>query len=245
MKKFLCIVGAELKRAICSWRAAMLMAIGLMLLYQPVFYLMNFAENGYMGMDLMNAMISATSLGYYTSALPLLSRLMYSDSFAWEYVGGAFPYMIQRAGRTRYICSKLIAASISAGLLVSGCFAVFCIVQAVFLAPGMPSGEEVSVAVRETLHLVRYGITWSLVGLGISAIVPNPILSMAAPFCVAQFLWLISAVFDIGVLDVKGTVFTMNGGALPPEQVLMQTLMIAGAAVAMFVIGVWKRSYGK
>lgn len=82
MKKFLCIVGAELKREICSWRAAMLMAIGLMLLYQPVFYLMNFAENGYMGMDLMNAMISATSLGYYTSALPLLSGLMYSDSFA-------------------------------------------------------------------------------------------------------------------------------------------------------------------
>ena len=114
-----------------------------------------------------------------------------------------------------------------------------------FLAPGMPSGEEVSVAVRETLHLVRYGMTWSLVGLGISAIVPNPILSMAAPFCAAQFLWLISAVFDIGVLDVKGTVFTMNGGALPPEQVLMQTLVIAGAAVMMFVIGVWKRSYGK
>lgn len=244
MKKLKNIVIADLKRAVCSWRFLALLTLGLLLLYQPVFYLKKVAD-GYWGMELLDAVMCASGLGYYTSALALLSGLTYADSFAWEYAGGMFPYMLEREGRLRYITSKILTTAIAGGLLVSMSFLIFCGLHVLLFAPEMPASTEISVVLREALLLFRYGMTWSLTGLAFSAIVPNPVIAMASPFCIAQFMWLLSAVFGIPILNVKDSVFILNGTELSLAAIGIQELAVAGAAITVFSIGVWKRSYSK
>ena len=138
---------ADLKRAVVSWRFLLLLALGLLLLYQPVFYLKKVAD-GYRDMELLDAVMCASGLGYYTSALPLLSGLTYADSFAWEYAGGAFPYILQREGRIRYIVSKVLITSVVSGILVSMSFVLFCGMHILLFVPQMPTKAEVSVVIH-------------------------------------------------------------------------------------------------
>lgn len=187
----------------------------------------------------------ASGLGYYTSALPLLSGLAYADSFAWEYASGVFPYMIQREGRLRYIASKVLITAIVSGILVSMVFVLFCGLHVLLFAPQRPTSAEVSVAAGEAVLLLRYGMTWSLVGLAFSAVIPKPVLAVASPFCIAQFMWLLSSVFGVTILNVKDSVFVLNGTELTPAMVWMQELTVAGIAITAFAVGVYKRSYSK
>lgn len=244
MKKQINIMKVDLKRAIVSWRFLLLLTLGLLLLYQPVFYLKRVAD-GYRDMELLDAVMCASGLGYYTSALPLLSGLTYADSFAWEYAGGAFPYMLQREGRLRYIASKVLITAIVGGILVSMSFVLFCSLHMLLFAPQMPTNAEASVVINEATLLLRYGMTWSLVGLAFSAIVPNPVIAMVSPFCIAQFMWLLSAVFGLSILNVKDSVFVLNGTDITPTMIWIQELTVTGAAITAFSIGVWKRSYSK
>ena len=200
---------------------------------------------GYRDMELLDAVMCASGLGYYTSALPLLSGLTYADSFAWEYAGGAFPYILQREGRIRYIVSKVLITSVVSGILVSMSFVLFCGMHILLFVPQMPTKAEVSVVIHEATLLLRYGMAWSLVGLAFSAIVPNPVIAMVSPFCIAQFMWLLSAVFGLPILNVKDSIFVLNGTELTPAMIWIQELVIVGVAITAFSIGVWKRSYSK
>ena len=233
-----------MKRAVVSWRFLLLLALGLLLLYEPVFFLIKVAD-GYRDMELLDAVMCASGLGYYTSALPLLSGLTYADSFAWEYAGGAFPYILQREGRIRYIVSKVLITSVVSGILVSMSFVLFCGMHILLFVPQMPTKAEVSVVIHEATLLLRYGMAWSLVGLAFSAIVPNPVIAMVSPFCIAQFMWLLSAVFGLPILNVKDSIFVLNGTELTPAMIWIQELVIVGVAITAFSIGVWKRSYSK
>ena len=228
MKRLIHIMRADLKRAVVSWRFLLLLALGLLLLYQPVFYLKKVAD-GYRDMELLDAVMCASGLGYYTSALPLLSGLTYADSFAWEYAGGAFPYILQREGRIRYIVSKVLITSVVSGILVSMSFVLFCGMHILLFVPQMPTKAEVSVVIHEATLLLRYGMAWSLV----------------SPFCIAQFMWLLSAVFGLPILNVKDSIFVLNGTELTPAMIWIQELVIVGVAITAFSIGVWKRSYSK
>ena len=234
MKRLIHIMRADLKRAVVSWRFLLLLALGLLLLYQPVFYLKKVAD-GYRDMELLDAVMCASGLGYYTSALPLLSGLTYADSFAWEYAGGAFPYIV----------SKVLITSVVSGILVSMSFVLFCGMHILLFVPQMPTKAEVSVVIHEATLLLRYGMAWSLVGLAFSAIVPNPVIAMVSPFCIAQFMWLLSAVFGLPILNVKDSIFVLNGTELTPAMIWIQELVIVGVAITAFSIGVWKRSYSK
>ena len=111
--------------------------------------------------------------------------------------------------------------------------------------PQMPTKAEVSVVIHEATLLLRYGMAWSLVGLAFSAIVPNPVIAMVSPFCIAQFMWLLSAVFGLPILNVKDSIFVLNGTELTPAMIWIQELVIVGVAITAFSIGVWKRSYSK
>ena len=244
MRKLFKIVSVDMRRAIFSWRFTILLVIGLMLLYQPVFYLKKVAD-GYRNMELIDAIMCASGLGYYTSALALLSGLVYSDSFAWEYMGGVFPYIVHREGRKQYIVSKLITTALSSGGLVCICFIIFCVLQVLLFVPRMPSSTEMILVLREAALLMRYGMTWSLVGLAVSVIVPNPMLSMTAPFCMAQCLWLLSAVFNVPILNVNDSVFVLNGTGLTAPMIFVQEFGIAGISTIVFSVGIWKRSHGK
>lgn len=196
-------------------------------------------------MELLDAVMCASGLGYYTSALPLLSGSTYADSFAWEYAGGAFPYLLQCEGRIRYIASKVLVTAAASGILVSLSFVLFCILHILLFAPHLPTNAEVSVVINEATLLLRYGMTWSLVGLAFSAIVPDPVIAMVSPFCIAQFMWLLSAVFGLPILNVKDCVFVLNGTELTPAMICMQELTIAAIAITAFSIGAWKRSCSK
>ena len=146
MKKAVRAISNELRRSLLSMRFLITLAICLGVLYQPVFYLREVGQ-GFRGMDMLNAIMSTLGIGYYVSAASLLCALACSDSYAWERMSGLYPYYLSRTGRKLYIAAKVISVSVTGGLTVSGGFAVFCVVQALLLAPGA-SGADMMVRLR-------------------------------------------------------------------------------------------------
>lgn len=228
----------ELRRSVVSLRFLIVVAICVMLLYQPELYLRALGHS-FCGMSMQDAMISTLSIGYYVSAASLMCALVYSDSYAWERMSGLYPYYLSRAGRKVYIASRAIGVSVAGGLAVSGGFAIFCAVQAL-LAEGV-SGADVQAAVRETGLFFTYGATWALAGLGVSALISSPIAAVVLPFCITQGLWVLYAIYGAPMLSPKNGIALITGAPLSLTEIACQQLVVACASVAVFALAVERR----
>ena len=186
--------------------------------------------------------MSTLGLGYYPSSASLLCAVVYADTLAWDKVSGMYPYSLFRSGRTNYILSKLTGVALSGGLVLSLAFSLFCLFQTIFLGAPNPTHSEVMMVLQETGLFFTYGAVWSLVGLAISSIIPNPIAATVLPFCLSQGLWFFSAIFNQPMLNSKDAIALINNTQLSFQMILIQEIIILVSATTIFSVSVYRRN---
>lgn len=242
MASFVRVLAGDLKRAILSWRFLLGLTLGLLMLYQPAYPYSFYGGVHFHGITLLLGMQETLNMGAYVLCCVVLCALPYGDAHAWEVEGGAFPYLLRRAGTRRYAASKLAAAGLSGGLVIALPFLIFCLVQAFFLAPAPTPWEEWAVAGQETLALLNFGACWALSSLALSAFLPNPLVVLALPLCLTRFSWLLSAFTGLDIFDLSRSIGNISA-TVPMTfwEIAAQEGILSLIFIAIFAAGVARK----
>lgn len=193
----------DLKRALFSVGMLLSVIIGLILLFEPVLHdFLASLKYGVSG-DYINFFFSSLALGGYLIFTPLMTVLPATITFCDELNTGYVKYILVRKKQNRYILSRMTANALAGGIatalpllllavlmlpvtgpytierLESGSFSPLH--QTIFADIELVWGGYLCVLVIVLLGFV-FGVVWSTLGLGISALIPNRYVALCAPF---------------------------------------------------------------
>jgi hypothetical protein len=142
-------------------------------------------------------MIFSGGLGsFITMFIPMVAAFPLVPVFCNERSGGFIRFPLVRVGRIRYLFSKVIAAIISGGFVVTLAFLIFGIIVFIYFpalndfpASGtryifenmIPNGMGIGIFIK-CIQIFCYGALYSLPALAVSAITSNKYIALCVPF---------------------------------------------------------------
>lgn len=146
----------------------------------------------------------------FTPFAALFCTLPFADSFCEDYNTGYYRLVIHRSGTNKYAFLRCFSVAFSGGIVMSGIILATIIICA--LLSDMPDTPEtvdfmrnsiwfrsgiifvmngLPYSIMRVLFAFIFGNVWSLIGLVLSAILPNKYITVIAPFVIYQCLWFV------------------------------------------------------
>lgn len=157
------------------------------------------------------------TFGTFDLFAPAIAAIPCSTAFYNDYGTGYCKFILPRTSRLKYLLSKVIICGITGGLALS--IPIFLLYVFLWLF-GNPHTSDMNLLQGSVLGNIEYannglnvmivllaltflfGIAWSLVGLTVSAFIPNKFAAIAAPFMIYFAL--------STVLSLDDTMFVFN-----------------------------------
>lgn len=148
----------------------------------------------------LDSMYRASDLGGFCMFTPILAVLPASTLFCDDYNSGYCKEILTRVTRKRYLAETMLCTGISGGLAV---FLPVLISDILWILNGKPNTREImgggafNGTVYQEIQFIwngffmvlfllllafLFGVSWSVIGLGVSAFIPNRYITLAAPF---------------------------------------------------------------
>lgn len=210
MRNFMNMFNTDLYKAIKSWRF-LAGVLGTVFVYLLIIK----PEIGFGADVLYLYRISVEFIGVYHLMFILMCTIPYSTSFCMDFNSKNIKYSVVRSSVSSYSWSKVLSCAIAGGLTIALGTLVF-ILCASFFRPLVDSTKGISEAYLATtggellsqgkyiLYFSIYiglsffkGFVWSVVGLLISAYIPNIFVALSSPFILAYVYRIIAASFHI------------------------------------------------
>ncbi len=210
MRNFMNMLNTDIYKAIKSWRF-LAGIIGTVFVY-----LLIIKPEIRFGSDVLYLYrISVEFTGVYHLMFILMCTIPYSTSFCMDFNSNNIKYSVVRSSVSSYSLSKVLSCAIAGGLAIALGTLIF-ILGASFFRPLVDSTKEISDAYLATtggellsqgkyiLYFSIYiclsffkGFLWSVVGLLISAYIPNIFVALSSPFILAYVYRGIAGAFHI------------------------------------------------
>lgn len=200
----------ELKRAVCSWRMVLAVFLVLLILMNPFYMDVTFRNNmwSYMaGYDILDLITDPMALSGFTPFACIFPMIPCGTRFAEEYNSNYIRFTLPRAGRIRYISSKILTSLIAGGCVTASAFAILFIFLSI---GGEPVTEETEISefylwtiwlpyariwggklvlILKVILAFLHGAVWSLMALLVSAVYTNRYAALVIPFVIYQVSW--------------------------------------------------------
>jgi len=256
MNKFLNTLFMDLRRAFLSsgfWMAAIAMCV---LYYMGIWNQIKFAE------DFLYLFKYSTDISGLNPLITMLCVLPYTNSFCSDWNSQYSKFIVIRSGQENYSISKCIACALSSGCAISLGMILFFISSIPWIKFVSPVAANFQFFSTQTLggsfllhgqyslYFLSYvylaflaGAFWSVVGLCISAYIPNKFVALCTPFIAARILFFITAKFPVwlrldkiteGSCIINGTFLSLSYATL------IYVLFIIGACL-LFLYEVKRR----
>ena len=223
----------EIRRSIFSGRMLGCIVAGLALLYQPEIYL-NKLYTSFFKMDLSNAMQSSFGVGSYVLFATVLCVIPYSDRYCWEKRSRFFIFRWHRQAKRTYITSHILSTALSGGISLSAPFALFCFIQ-LMVSRETVSTPAIQAALLECALFCAYGCAWSMLSLGVSSWVLNPLVVWAAPICIERGMQLIAVAFRADYLRISDAIGYQCGSVFSLGQIAVVDIIIFLFGAVLFI----------
>lgn len=251
MKKIL----LELKRYIISPIFAVAVLSALAIMAHPIF-------------DSLKAIfINPQSYLYYISGVhtfgsfdlfaPVIAAAPCSATFYNDFGSGYCKFILPRTSRIKYLLSKIFTCGVTGGLAV---FLPNFILFIYLFAFGKPHSSDMNILQGSTLGAIEYtnnglnvmiillllsflfGFAWSLIGLAVSAFIPNKYVALVAPFLTYFALSTTLSLTDESLVFSPINMLYPNYSQIPSIAFCFtyQLILIAMSAV-IFIIRAYRR----
>ena len=194
-------------------------AFGLWLLIAMIAYLLLYINDiSYVFMDARGDALATFSMsgatGMVTYIMPLFAALPFATGFCADWSSGYTGVAVMRAGKRKYLMSKILACALSGGVATAG----GTLLLIALLVLKFPHTEEVILnfidvgefydilALEGTMGLILFyagvvlvqflaGSFWAMTGLAFSAFCPNFLLTLCIPLaayrlCLELYYWI-------------------------------------------------------
>lgn len=209
----------DMKRSIFNLRMLLVIVAVFLVQFRPfiqygVFY--SQTESDYL--YLLTLPSSLSGLAPFAVLIPVIP---YATSFSDEYNSGYFRLALIRSKRNKYCFSKVLSTFLSGGIAM---LVPFLLITLLIIAIGVPTTQAVSfsedyyintiwsqymyscggawVLLGRLILAFLFGAVWALVGLAISAIIPNRYIILLGPFVIYQALWMLCSKMQIGPITL-------------------------------------------
>lgn len=173
----------------------------------------------------------------------------YGTSFCDDYNSGYIKFITIRTGYKKYCFTRIATVGLSGGIAI---FLPFLIIFIVAIIVGKPctgiqedqfylytmwenyvsAGGGSLVLAAKLLLAFLFGAVWSLVGLAVSAWIPNRYVTLIAPFIIYQSLWLLLDKVPYNPVDLlRGDASNITFWGI----ILVQLCWIAFSSIIFFV----------
>ena len=230
----------DLRRSILSLRMVVVVLMGLAILFLPAVYV-KVNENRWMWQnDLIGCYQDATGFGVYLFCAPALASLCGSNLYARDQSNGFTSLALPRAGKARYIISKILCCGFSGGLSLMLPVALFVFAYMLIHLSALPCGEELRLIAEEALLFIPYGFSWAILGLGISCVLKLDYAAYASPYAIAMLLRLFASLSGIKWVSPNGLVSPLNTMLKPLWQNVAYQSTIILISIGLMITGINK-----
>lgn len=250
MRNFMNMLNTDIYKAIKSWRF-LAGVLGTVLVY-----LMVIKPEIKFGTDVLYYYrMSVQFIGVYHLMFILMCTIPYSTSFCMDFNSKNIKYSVVRSSVSSYSWSKVLSCAIAGGLAVALGTIIF-ILCASFFRPLVDSTRGISESYLATtggellsegkyiLYFSIYiclsffkGFLWSVVGLLISAYIPNIFVALSSPFILAYAYRIIAAAFHIK-FNVEGICNGNVGNFIGGSTLLTLAVGILKIIAITFLLGI-------
>lgn len=229
----------EIKKAVLSVRMLWSIIIGIMLLYQPEFYLHKMQASLW-SFDLSNAMQASLGLGAFVMLSTALCAIPFADRYCWEKRTRFCLYAQYRQGRINYAFSKICATAISGGISVMLPFALFCLLHILIVPSSFTNLDPIHIALQESFYFFIYGSAWAVLALGFSSFTNSPLVVLAVPLCIERGVQLVAVAFKADWLRLSDAIAVQCGSVYSHQQIITVNSLLLAIGIALFARGMVK-----
>ena len=204
--KYASVFKRDMFRQAHGWKLYFSVIAGLVLILRPLF------ASNMLGHWAMYSEVELLSVPLATSDFTPFSvvfcLLPFAESFCDDYGSGYVHHIVTRISPRRYVLQRCLSTAISGGIVMGSIMALTILVCILLGAP-VTSMDDMHFLENtlwnkagllyiwngNLMYMMRiliaflFGCVWSLVGLAVSAFVPNRYVTLVFPFVLYQFLW--------------------------------------------------------
>lgn len=199
------LLRGDLFRLLRSPKFYIAFATGLLLLLHPLFSSVWRQWSYYTPIELLSFPLAASDFSPFAV---IFCVLPFADSFCEDFNSQYVSNIVIRVGARKYARHRCLFSALTGGC-VMGCLMLITVVLC-SVAAGKPDTIEtvsfmqnsiwwkmevllpyngIIMYVLKIVLAVLFGMLWALVGLTISTFIPNPYVTLIAPFVLYQILW--------------------------------------------------------
>lgn len=259
---------SELRRSLLSWPFWLSVWLCAIIYISPFWDMLGALVTGASDLDYFNLFGYSHDLTFLWHAAPFLGCIPFAASFADESACGMHRMLIARQGRAKYFARRMFSVWLSGygvvalGMLLAmglcllvgktpvaqGYDLMFSCISDLQWRPIVEGGHFIRTMVVACLYNGLYGGLWALMGLAVTAYIPNRYVAVVAPFLFYFFTSLICTFISQPYNEwhpVRLVSAAYLGYVLPPAwawaAALGYYLLLYALMIGLFILGIRRR----